>query len=42
VIALPSTAIMMFALWKLIGGITRLTGLKLEEIFHAPPPKDKK
>ncbi len=42
VIALPSTAIMMFALWRLLGGITRLTGLTLEEIFHAPPPKEKK
>ncbi len=41
VIALPSTAIMMFALWRLLSGITRLTGLKLEEIFHSPPPKEK-
>ncbi len=40
VIAIPSTAIMMFALWRLLSGITRLTGLKLEEIFHAPPPKE--
>ncbi len=39
VIALPSTAIMLFALWQLLGGITRLTGLKLEEIFH--PQTDK-
>jgi len=39
VIALPSTAIMMFALWKLLGGITRLTGLPLEEIFHPQPEK---
>lgn len=42
VIALPSTAMMMFALWRLLGGITKLTGLTLEEIFHAPPPKEKK
>lgn len=41
VIALPSTAIMMFALWRLLSGITRLTELKLEDIFHAPPPKEK-
>lgn len=39
VIALPSTAIMMFALWKLLGGITQLTGLPLEEIFHPQPEK---
>lgn len=39
VIALPSTAIMMFALWKLLGGITRLTGMPLEEIFHPQPEK---
>jgi len=39
VIALPSTAIMMFALWKLLGGITKLTGLPLEEIFHPQPEK---
>jgi len=39
VIALPSTAIMMFALWRLLGGITRLTGLPLEEIFHPQPEK---
>jgi len=42
VIALPSTAMMMFALWRLLGGITKLTGLTLEEIFHTPPPKEKK
>lgn len=41
VIALPSTAIMMFALWRLLSGITHLTGLKLEDIFNAPPPKEK-
>ncbi len=39
VIALPSTAIMMFALWKLLGGITKLTELPLEEIFHPQPEK---
>ncbi|KXU35448.1 MFS transporter [Cephaloticoccus primus] len=35
VIALPSTAIMMAALWQLLRGITQLTGLPLEAIFRA-------
>lgn len=39
IIALPSTAMMMFALWKLLAGITRLTALPLEEIFHPQPEK---
>ena len=39
VIALPSTAIMLFALWRLLSGITRLTGLPLEAIFHPQPDK---
>lgn len=34
VIALPSTAMMMFALFRLFGGIKRLTGLELEDILH--------
>ena len=39
VIALPSSAIMMWALWKLISGLTKLTGLKFEEMMHEPPEK---
>jgi hypothetical protein len=37
VIVVPSTAVMMVALFRLFGGIKRLTGLKLEDILHAPP-----
>lgn len=39
VIVIPSTIIMMAALWKLISGLTRLTGLKLEDMMHEPPKK---
>lgn len=34
VIVLPSMAMMMFALWRLLKGIGRLTGLKFEDIMH--------
>ncbi len=33
VIALPSTAILMFALWRLMKGIESLTGLTMEEVL---------
>lgn len=39
VIAIPSTLIMMLALWKLISGLTHLTGLKLEDMMHEQPKK---
>jgi hypothetical protein len=39
VIVVPSTAITLFALWRLLKGVERLTGLPLEEILHAPPQK---
>jgi hypothetical protein len=39
VIVLPSVAMMMFVLWRLLRGITVLTGLELDDIFHAPPDK---
>ena len=37
VIVLPSMAVMMFVFWKLVTGLTVLTGLKADEIFHADP-----
>ena len=33
---LPAMAIMMYALWRLFGGISRLTGLTIDEILHQP------
>ena len=39
VIVLPSMAMMLFVLWRLLGGIGRLTGLPLDDIFRAPPEK---
>ena len=32
---------MVIALWRLIGGIRRLTGLDLDDILKAPPEKEK-
>lgn len=34
VIVPPSTAIAMFALWRLFSGVTKLSGLEFEQIFH--------
>lgn len=39
VIVVPSMAMMMFALWRLVKGVERMTGLTLEEILHAPEDK---
>ncbi len=39
VIVIPSLVMMMFALWRLIGGIRRLTGLAFEDIFRAEAAK---
>lgn len=39
VIVLPSMVMMMVALWRLVKGLERMTGLKLEEIFHTPERK---
>jgi hypothetical protein len=39
VIALPSAAILMVILWKLIGGIGTLTGLTTDEIFRSKVAK---
>lgn len=41
VIALPSMMVMMFALWRLLKGVERLTGLNMDDIMHAPPEKKK-
>jgi len=42
VIVVPSMAMMMFALWRLIKGISRLTGLTTDEIFKSQPVASKK
>lgn len=39
VIVLPTMAVTMFVFWRLMSGLTQLTGLSTEEIFH--PPKKK-
>jgi hypothetical protein len=39
VIALPSMGIMMFALFKLMGGIKRMTGLELEQVLNGAEEK---
>jgi len=41
VIVLPSMAVMMLAFWKLIKGLTQLTGLTTDEIFRAAQEKPK-
>jgi hypothetical protein len=37
VIVLPSMAMMMLVLWRLLHGIKALTGLELDDIFRSPP-----
>ena len=37
VIVLPSMAMMMLVLWRLMHGIKALTGLELDDIFRSPP-----
>ncbi|MGA2445734.1 MAG: VC0807 family protein [Opitutaceae bacterium] len=39
VIVLPSMAMMMLVLWRLLHGIKALTGLELDAIFRSPPEK---
>jgi len=39
VIVLPSLAMTLIALWRLLSGLKNLTGLSMDEIFRAPPPK---
>jgi hypothetical protein len=42
VIVLPSLIMTLFALWRLLSGLKGLTGLSMDEIFRAPPPKNAK
>jgi hypothetical protein len=42
VIALPSTIVMLLALWFLLRGIKKLTGLNLEAVFRLEQPAAKK
>lgn len=39
VIVVPSMAMTMFALWRLMRGLQKLTGLSLDEMFHAQAKK---
>lgn len=39
VIAIPSMAIMLFALFKLVGGIKQMTGLELEQVLRGAEEK---
>jgi hypothetical protein len=39
VIMLPSLAIMLFALWRLMTGLEKLSGLTIDEILRQPPDK---
>ncbi|HRG55600.1 MAG TPA: VC0807 family protein, partial [Lacunisphaera sp.] len=39
VIVVPSMAIMMVALWRLLKGLEKLSGLTLEDILRQPPEK---
>jgi len=41
VIVVPTMIITVFALWRLVSGIKRLSGLTFEEMMHVPPPKTK-
>lgn len=39
VISLPTMAMTMYALWRLLGGLKRITGLELEQLMHTAPEK---
>jgi len=39
VIVVPSMVMMMLIFWRLLRGIRELTGLTIDDIFRAPPPK---
>ena len=38
-ISIPTMGMMMYALWRLLGGLQRATGLALDEILKQPPEK---
>lgn len=40
VITIPMMAVMMFALFRLLKGLEQLTGLKSDDLFHAPPKQE--
>lgn len=40
VIVIPTTIVTMIVLWRLMHGLTRLTGLPFEDIFHASAQKE--
>lgn len=42
IIAIPSMAIMMYALMQLLSGIKRMTGLELEDVLHGAQKEDEK
>ena len=39
VIVVPSMIVMMFVFWRLVHGLTALTGLSMDDIFRAEKPK---
>lgn len=39
-IAIPSMALMLFAMWMLLSGVHKLTGLKLEDVLHSAKETD--
>lgn len=42
VIVLPTTVVTLLVFWRLMNGLTTLSGLTLDEAMHSPPPKEKK
>jgi ABC-type phosphate transport system permease subunit len=42
IIVVPSMGMTVFVLWRLLGGIKRITGLEMDAIFKAPPEKPAK
>ena len=42
VVVIPMMLMLICALWYLLNGIKRLTGLTLDDVFREPPPKEPK